>query len=344
MTDRKLHQAPQGYCPELRAGLNRRGAGLRMAAFAAAALTPWQAFAQSYPNKPVRMLVGNPAGGLGDVVARAVAQGLGDSTRQPFVVENKAGASGILATDTVAKASPDGYNLLLATDGMIVVNQFVFPKLPYDPNKDLQSVALIGRATLVLVVNPTTGIKTADEFLRQTRVRSNRLNYSSGGPGHPLHLAMELVKSRMGLTIAHIPYKGSAPAVQALLAGEVSAMIVGVAEAMQHIKAGKLVPLAATGPGAAEIFPSLPQLKSLNPDLDIAPWFGLFAPAGTGAGTVTMLNENVNRLLRTPDMQKRFAEYGVSPMPSDVAQLDTLIAAERAKYGPLVKALALTAE
>lgn len=289
-------------------------------------------------------MVGNPAGGLGDVLARAVAQGLSDSTRQSFYVENKAGASGILAADTVAKAPSDGYTLLLATDGMIVVNQFVFPKMPYNPNKDLQSVALIGRATLVLVVNPDCGIKTIDEFIKQTKLKSNKLNYSSGGPGHPLHLAMELMKNRLGLTIAHIPYKGSAPAVQALLAGEVSAMIVGVAEAMQHIKAGKLIPLAATGPGAEENFPNLPQLKSLHPDLDIAPWFGLFAPAGTVPDTIGLLNEHVNRLLRTPEMQKRFGEYGVSPTPSNVAQLDSLIAAERTRYGPLVKALGITAE
>jgi len=315
---------------------------LFLALGAATALGPANVMAQGFPNRPVRVLVGTPAGGLADIVARVLAHGLSDSMGQPFVVENRAGAAGVIAADAVAKAPPDGHTLLAATDSMAAVNQFVYPKMPYDPDKDLQSVAMLGKATLVLVAHPDLPAKSLNAFIQLVRSRPNAYNYSSGGPGHPLHLAMELLLQRLGLAMGHVPYKGAAPAVQGLLGAEVQAMIVGAAEALPHIKVGKLVPLAATGPSAEELFPSLPQLKSLHRDLDISPWFALFAPARTSPQTVAALNAAVNQYLKSTEAQKRLAEIGIKPVPLSPTELDALVAAERKVYGPLVKSLGIT--
>lgn len=320
----------------------RRGSlllrGLLLASTFVGAVT---AQAQTYPTRPVKFFVGNPAGGLGDVIARTLGNALSVSMGQPFIVDNRAGASGVLATDAMAKAPPDGYSLLVAPDNMIVVNQFVFPKLPYDPNKDIRSVALIGKAALVLVAHPTLGVKTADEFFKLAKAQPQTIDYASGGPGHPLHLAMELTQNRLGISLVHVPYKGSAPAVQGLLGGEVKVMIVGVAEVLQHIKSGKLIALAATGPGAETLFPGLPLLKSYSPDLDMSVWFGLFAPAGTKPEVISTLNAATNNYLSTSEAKAKLAEFGVAATPAKPSDLDALIQSDRAKYEPLIKQLGL---
>jgi tripartite-type tricarboxylate transporter receptor subunit TctC len=327
--------------------LDRRQAVGRLGAVAAAGLLGLlgtrNAFAQSYPSRPVRLLVGSPAGGLADVIARATAQKLGDALGQAFIVDNKPGASGVIATDALAKSAPDGYTLFVTPDSMIVVNQFVYPKLPYDPNKDIVPVALIGKATLVLVANPSLGVKTAAEFIAHAKEKPRSIDYGTGGAGHPTHLSFELLQRRTGIALNAVPYKGTAPAMQGLLGGEVQAMVVGVAEAMPHIRSGKLVALAASGPAAREIFPDLPLFTQFHPDLDLSVWFGVFAPAGIKAEVVTTLNTEVNKFLRTSEARGKLAEFGITPMPSRPAELDAIVQADRAKYGPLIKALGITA-
>lgn len=302
------------------------------------------ALAQRFPNKPFRIVVGSPPGALGDVLSRLLGQKLSEATGQPAVVDNRPGASGSIAADLVAKAQADGHTLLIAPDSVVVVNPFVFPKLTYNPAKDFRSVALLGKATLVLVVSPALGVRTLQAFVKLARSKPGAINFGTGGAGHPTHMAMELVMDRLGIKLTHVPYKGTSPALQGLMGGEIGSMVVGVAEAMPLITAGKLVPLATSGPAAKEIFPALPELKASHPDLDIAVWFGMFAPAATPTDVVSRLNAEVNQALQQADIRRRLREYGLTPLPGGATALDTLIALDKARFGPLVKSLGIALE
>lgn len=326
------------------AALASRRCALKRLLAAGALASPFaQAFAQSLPSKPFRIVVGSPPGALGDVLSRLVGQKLSDSTGQPAVVDNKAGAAGAIAADAVAKSAGDGATLLLAPDAVMVVNPFVYPKLPYDPVKDFKSVALIGKASLALVVSPRLNVRTFEDFVRLAKERPKAINFGSGGSGHPTHMVMELLSSRVGIELTHVPYKGTSPAIQGLLAGDVDAMITGVVEAMPYIKANSVLPLAASGPAAKQIFPSLPQFKDFNPDLDVSVWFGLFAPASTPVPVVSALNTEVNKALGQADVQKRLADFGLMPTPGPTSDLDQLVKSDLARFGPLVKSLGLVA-
>lgn len=302
-----------------------------------------KALAQSLGSKPYRIVVGSPPGALGDVLSRLVGQKLSDATGQPAVVDNRAGAAGTIAADLVAKSPGDGSTLLLAPDAVMVVNPFVYPKLPYDPVKDFKSVAVIGKASLALIVSPKLKVKTFDDFVKLAKAKPKAINFGSGGSGHPTHIVMELLANRVGIELTHVPYKGTSLAIQGLLGGDVDAMITGVVEAMPHIKSGSVIPLAASGPAAKEIFPSLPQFKEFNPDLDVSVWFGLFAPASTPAPVVAALNSEVNKAMLQPDVQKRLGDYGLMPTPGPTADLDFLVKSDLARFGPLVKSLGLVA-
>jgi tripartite-type tricarboxylate transporter receptor subunit TctC len=299
---------------------------------------------QNYPSKPIRLVVGSPSGALGDVLARVTAQKIGESLGQPMVVDNKPGAAIAIAADIVAKAPGDGYTLLVAPDAGLVVNPFVYPKLPYDPVKDFQPIGLIGKATLVMVVSPTLGVKTVEEFIKLAKANPGKVNFATGGAGHPTHLAMELFRNRMGLDLTHVPYKGTTPAMQDIVSGVVGTMIVGVAEAMPLIKAGRVIALTASGPQAKEMFPNLPEMKSLNKDLDIYVWFGVFAPASTPKPIVSLLNNELNKMLMLPDVIKRLNEFGLAAQPGSASDVETIMKIDMARNGPLVKLLGLTAD
>lgn len=323
----------------------RRNALLRaVAAGLAAATTGLPTWAQPLSTRPLRVVVGSPPGALGDVIARLIAQKLGDSLGQPGVVDNRAGAAGAIAADFVAKSPGDGHTLLIAPDAVMVVNPFVYPKLSYDPTKDFKSVALLGKATLVLLVSPQLKVKTLAEFVQLVKAKPKSVNFGSGGSGHPSHMAMELVANRLGLQLTHVPYKGTSPALQGLLGGEVGAVIVSMAEAMPQVKAGNVIPLATSGPAAKEVFPDLPEFKQSHPDLDIAVWFGVFTAASTPADVVQRLNVEVNKALAQSDVKKRLGDFGLTASSSTPADLDQLMVADRARFGPLVKELGITAE
>jgi len=328
---------------ETSASSRARRATLRLAAGLAALglLAPVVAHADAYPAKPVRLVVGSPPGALGDVLARVSAQHMGSGLGQPIVVDNKPGASLAIAADTVAKAPADGYTLLIAPDSATVVNPFLYPKLPYDPVKDFRSVGLIGKASLVLVVANGLKIDTVEELVQAAKARPGTINFGSGGSGHPTHLAMEMFANRMSIGLTHVPYKGTSPAIQALVTGEIGAMIVGVAEAMPLITAGRIKPIAASGPQAKEKFPTLPELRSFHKDLDLSVWFGIFAPKATPQPVVDRLNAELNRALDLPEVRAKLDDYGMLPQPGKPAALDAIQEVDRSRYGPLVKALGL---
>jgi tripartite-type tricarboxylate transporter receptor subunit TctC len=304
---------------------------------------PATAFAEDkFPSKSIRILCGSPPGSLSDVLARLIGQKLSESVAQPVLIENRPGANAVLAADAVAKAPPDGYTLMLVPDTVVVLNPYVYSKLPYPRDKAHQPVALVGRVAVVLVVNPSTGIKTLSDLVGVAKTRT--ISYGSGGQGHPTHLWGELVASRLGLKFQHVPYKGTAPAVQAVASGEIEALIVGLAEAAPLIKAGRINAIASSGPGAKEAFPNLPLLKDSHKDLDLTAWFGIFGPWAMPAGQAELLNREINTILRQPETVKRLADFGLTVEPSQRGILNELISADRLKYGPLVTTLGLKAD
>lgn len=319
----------------------RRALLRSLAAVGLAASAGLPALAQN--PAPLKVVVGSPPGALGDVIARLVSQKMGEQLGVPGIVDNKAGASGAIAADAVAKSAGDGHTLLVAPDAVMVVNPFTFSKLSYDPTKDFRSVALLGKATLVLLISPSLKVKTLTEFVAFVKSRPKEVNFGTGGTGHPSHMAMELVANRLGLQMTHVPYKGTSLALQGLMGGEVGAVIVSMAEAMPQVKAGNVVPIATSGPAAKEVFPELPEFKQSHPDLDIAVWFGLFAPASTPPERVAQLNADINKMLAQPDVRKRLGDFGLTASNSTPADLDRLMVADRARFGPLVKALGITA-
>jgi tripartite-type tricarboxylate transporter receptor subunit TctC len=319
--------------------LGRRAVLQRLAAAGAVLSAPMHALAQAAR----RVVVGSPPGALGDVLARLVAQKLGDATGQTAIADNRPGAAGAIAAEFVARAAGDGNTLLVAPDAVMVVNPFVYPKLPYDPVKDFKPVALLGKASLVLIVSPKLNVKSLAEFVQLAKAKPKAIDFGSGGAGHPTHIVMELLANRLGIQLTHVAYKGTSPAIQGLLGGEVGAMISGVVEAMPHIKAGTVVPLAASGPAAKEIFPALPQFKDFHEDLDVSVWFGVFAPASTSRETVTALNTEINKSLQQPDVQKKLSDYGLMPTPLPASELEKVVRQDLARFGPLVKSLGLVA-
>jgi tripartite-type tricarboxylate transporter receptor subunit TctC len=273
-----------------------------------------------------------------------VADKLRASTGQTVIVDNRPGAGGNLAADSVAKAPGDGYTMLVAPDSVMVVNPFIYAKLPSDPQKDFQSVSLIGKASLVLVVSPSLGVKTAQEFIDLAKSQPGKVNFASGGNGHASHLAMELFADRTGLKLNHVPYKGTSPALQGLMGGETAAMMIALAEAMPQIKASRIVAIATSGPTAKQALPELPQLQHFHKDLDMTVWFGLWVPASTRKEVVQELNVQVVKLLQQADVRDRLADFGMAPMSSTPAELDELMKRDQARFGPLVKQLGLKAD
>jgi tripartite-type tricarboxylate transporter receptor subunit TctC len=332
MTDDAIHQA----------GPSRRH--LLLAAAALAAPGARAQGAASFPTRAVRLVVPSPPGSLADIIARLFSPGMGEELKQSVVVDNRPGAAGALAADVVAKSPPDGYNLLLATDSLLTINPFIYPSLSYDSRRDFQPVSLFGKASVVLVVSPALGVKTLREFIALAKSRPGTLNYGSGGNGHTTHLAMELLLNRADLKITHVPYRGTAPAVQALMAGEVGAVITGVGEVAGHIKAGKVLVLASSGPVGKTLFPDVPEMKEIHPDLDLAFWFGLLAPAKTPRPIVTQLHAAVTRATSQPEVRQRLGDFGLTPMSATPEVVEGMIVADLAKYGPLVRALGIKAE
>lgn len=289
--------------------------------------------------KVTKVIVGSPPGSLGDVLARLVADKLREASGQTAIADNRPGAAGAIAADAVARAPGDGSTLLVAPDAVMVVNPFVYAKLAYDPVRDFQPVALLGKASLVLLASPALKVKSFDEFVRLAKAQPKAINYGSGGAGHPTHILMELIANRMGIQLTHVPYKGTTPALQDLMSGQIGVMVAGMVEALPQIKAGNVVPLAASGPTARENLPGVPELKDFHPDLNLSVWFAAFAPASTPPALVRTLNAELNAAWQQPDVRKRLGDFGLVPQPSSPAELAQLMAQDRERFGPLVKSL-----
>ena len=297
------------------------------------------ASAQSYPTKPIRLVVPYPAGGPLDIMARAIGQKLTEAWKQPVVVDNRAGAGGNIGADFVAKSAPDGYTLLMGAVATHAINPSLYSKIPYDPVKDFAPVALVAQVPNILVVNPAVPAKTVRELIDLARAKPGSLNFGSGSTGSTGHLAGELFNTMAGVKMVHIPYKGAAPATADLLGGQVQLMFDNLASALPNVKAGKLRALAVTTLTRSPAMPDLPTIaESGLPGFDLTTWFGLLVPAGTPPEIVARLNAEIVRALDAKDMRERLEKMGAEPLSNNTPEhFAAFIRTEAAKYAKVVK-------
>ncbi len=297
------------------------------------------ASAQSdWPGKPVRIVVPFAAGGTTDITARVISDELTKVMKQSFIVDNKGGAGGNVGAAEVARAAPDGYTFLMGTPGTQAINQFLYPKMPYDAAKDFTPVSFVVRVPNVLIVNPGVGAKNLKDLVDIAKKKPGGLSYGSPGNGTTGHLSTELFKSRAGIFVTHIPYRGSGPMLLDLMSGQIQMAIDNLPSAMPHIKAGKLVALGVTGDKANAQLPDVPPVAALLPGYAAESWFVLMAPAGTPPAIVSRLSGEVDKILKKPEVIERFKSLGAEPVGGTPEQLGQFIAAETGKWSQVVKA------
>jgi tripartite-type tricarboxylate transporter receptor subunit TctC len=294
---------------------------------------------QAYPSKPLHFVVPYPPGSGTDIVARILGQKLSEAWGQPVVIENRAGAGAIIGVDAVAKAAPDGYTIGIADTGPLAINPALYPKLPYDPVRDLAPVTLVASLPFMLVVHPSVPAVNLAEFLALARAKPGQLNYASVGNGSLVHLATELLKTRAGIDLVHVPYKGSAPALNGLLAGDASVMFVNLLSAMPLVKAGKLRALATSPAKRLSASPELPTVAEAGvAGYDFEGWFGIVAPAATPRPIVERLTAELRRIVALPDVRERLIHQGgLEPIGSSAEQFAAFLPAEIRRWGALVR-------
>lgn len=307
---------------------------LRVTVLAVAAVTTSAALAEDFPTKPIRIIVGFPAGQGTDTIARAMTPKLQTALGQPLIVDNKAGAGGILGQQTAAQSTPDGYTILFTSAGPMAVNPGVYEKLPYDPIKDYAPIAGVINVPLVLVASPDLPAKNVVELLALAKAKPGEINFASSGNGVTNHLAMEMLSQAGGVKMTHVPYKGSPPALTDLMSGRVSVMFDTPVSVLPFIKAGKLKAIAVSGSTRIAALPDVPTVaESGVPGFSAVSWMAFFAPAKTPAPLVAKLSDAVRSVVNTPDMQKYFLAQGVEPMPMTSVQLGTFLKGEVDKWG-----------
>ncbi len=295
------------------------------------------AVAQSYPVRTVRLVVGYPAGGLTDGVARTLSAGLAETLGQPVIVDNRGGAGSAIGTDIVAKSAPDGHTLLVA-DQALITNPTLYAKLPYDTLKDLQPVSMVGAASLAIVVHPSLPVRSVKDLVALAKSRPGQVNYASGGNGTATHLAGELFKQVAGVQMVHIPYKGAGVAIGDLLGGHVSIMFSSVGASAQHVAKGKIRALAVTGPARIAVFPEVPTLHEAGyPAAALVGYWGLLAPVGVSRDIVDRLSKTIAALIKKPEVHKRLVDQGVDPSGSSPAEYGEVIRREIAKWEKVIK-------
>lgn len=310
----------------------KRAIAAGLAIFSAAAMAQGD-----YPSRAVRVIVPFAPGGTTDILARLMAAEFQQAFKQPFTVENRAGAGGNVGAAETAKSAPDGYTIMLGTPGTQSINQLLYARMPYDSAKDFAPVVYVARVPNVLVVHPSLAVKTVPELIALLRARPGQLNYATPGSGSTGHLSTELFKALTKTFIVHIPYKGSGPALQDLMAGQVQMTIDNLPSALPFIKSGRLVALAVTSALRADVLPDVPTLGSVVPGYEASSWFVLVAPAGTPEAAIARLNGEANRIMQQREMKERFAGLGADPVGGSPADLARHIAAETEKWRKVVQ-------
>jgi tripartite-type tricarboxylate transporter receptor subunit TctC len=294
------------------------------------------AWAQAYPSKPIHIVVGFPPGGGNDIIARLLGVKMQETWGQPVVIDNKPGANSIIAAEYVAKSAPDGYTLLVNATGGMSINPVLYSKLPYDSLKDFVPISMVGSFPLVLVVNPSVPVKSVQELIAYAKANPGKLNYSSGSTA--FQVATEMFKQMTGTDLRHIPYKGSAASITAVIAGDVQMTIVDTPPSVVHIKSGRVRALGVTSAKRSGSMPEIPTVAESVPGYEMALWIGLFAPAGTPREVTAKLNAEVVRIVHLPDVRARLDGMGVEPLGNSSEQMAEWIKREIAKFGPVAKA------
>jgi len=306
-------------------------------AIALALLTCGAAAAQKYPDKPVRLVVGFPPGGAGDILARLAAQPLTNAFHEQVVVDNRGGAGGMIATELVAHSAPDGYTLFFASIPH-VINPWLYKKVGYDAIADFDAVVQFVAAPLMMATNMNFAAKSVKELIALAQAKPGQINYASAGAGSSSHLAMEYFKSMAHVDLAHIPYKGTGPLITDLIAGQVSVTIASAVPLIPQVKAGKLRGLAVTGAKRSAAMPDLPTIGESVAGYEVTNWFGIIAPRGTPKAVIARINSELNKALKTPELRQLLLAQGADPAGGTPEEYAAMIRKDYAKWGKVVRA------
>jgi len=317
---------------------------MKRLAAAIAALLASGVLAQPFPSKPVRIVVAFPPGGGTDIVARLISPRLAESWGQQVLVDNRAGASGVIGTEAAARSAPDGTTLFLGTLGNLAVNQHLYPKMAVDPLRDFVPVTQVVAVHFVMVANPALPAKNVAELIALAKARPGQINYSSSGPGGAPHLAGELFKSMAHVNLVHVAYKGSAPSFQDLLGGQVSLTCDSLVQALPYIRDGRLVPLAVLGATRSPLLPDVPTVGETVPGYELTNWFGLVAPAATPAAVVSRIHADVVKVLRDPSIAEKLSGMGATAIGNSPAEFGAMMRADSGKWGRLIREAHIKAE
>lgn len=303
----------------------------------ALASVPAVAIAQPSSGRPIRMLVGFPSGGPIDTVARILAPHFLEGLGQQVIVDNRAGANGIIATDIVAKAAPDGHTLFFGTTGNLAVNPSLYPKLPFNIHRDFTPVTQVASTSSLIYVHPSVPARTLSEFIAYASANPGKVNFSSSGTGGIPHLAGELLNVAAKIKTVHVPYKGTAPAFNALLGGEVQFMVSAVVSGLQHVKAGRLRAIATTTRKRVALLPDVPTAGEALPGFEVDNWYGLVVPAGTPRGVVARLHGEIVRVISIPAVREKLVAQGIEPVGSTPQNFEPFMKSEIAKWAGVIK-------
>src|SRR6185437_3088092 len=301
-------------------------------------------WAETYPDRPIHIIAPFPPGGLVDVLARALGDEMSRSMGQPVVVENKPGAGGNIGADIAAKAAPDGYTLLMTSPGIQSINQFLYKSMPFDPDKAFVPISMVADMSMVVVVHPKTGITTLKQLVDFAHAHPGKLNFGSAGIGTTGHLGLELLMHAGHMKFTHVPYKGAAPSVTDLIAGQIDGVVDNPPTVLAHIKAGSIRALAVAGKERLSVLPDVPTAAEAGlPDWEASSWFGLVAPAGTSKAIVDRLHAEVVKAVKSPRIQK-MRDRGMRIVGDTPKEFGDLIVAERKKWGEIITSAHITVQ
>lgn len=310
-----------------------------------AGIAPSPVIADAYPSRPIRIVDAFPPGGPSDLVARTISQKLSESLGQPVVVDNRGGAAGALGCALVAHATPDGYTLLIGPSGALTIQPSLYPKLPYNPQRDFVAITQLTNGPQVIAVHPSVAAKSVQELIALARARPGQLNYASGGAGTANHIAVEALKLAVRVNIVHVPYKGTGPALTGVLTGEAQMIIASLLATLPHAKSGKLRALAVTTMTRSAALPEVPTAaESGLPKFETSSWHGMLAPAKTPRAIVTRLHIEFVKAITHPEVKERLNAQGLEVVASTPAQFAAHIKAETEKYSLIIKQIGLKAE
>jgi tripartite-type tricarboxylate transporter receptor subunit TctC len=333
------------FSVQLRSEQTRTMAMLRWTLSLLLASLPAPAWCQTWPVKPIRLIVPFASGGAVDITARIVAQPLSERLKQPIVIENRGGAGGNIGVNAAARSAPDGYTVVMATAGQIAINPHMQRTMPFDPLTDLVAIAPAGKSINVLNVHPSVPVQSIKDLVSLARAQPNKLNFATGGIGASAHIATELFMSMTGIKMVHVPYKGGAPATVALLAGEADLSFSTIGTVIHHIKAKRLRALGVTSLQAFELLPEVPAISAAGvPGYESVAFYGLFAPSSTPPEVVKKLNFEIVDILRNETVRRRLLESGVLPFSSSPEAFAAYVQSEHEKWGKLIRDNRITAE